>query len=151
MLIDNKLPKIYNVTMKTRIFKALFYVISLGYALIGVFFLDWSFRMVPFASNVRTSDIIVTVAINSCYIVIGAVLFVATFLTSRKKNVSIVLYQICFWCGVLALTFISIFQTIVSISQKISSFYLGDIVMYFILFIPAVFIFINHKRLISQG
>jgi len=133
-----------------QIFKSLFYIISLGYVFVGIFFLDWSFRMVPFASNARSSDIALTIAIDSCYIAIGMVLFVATFLTIRNKKIGIILYRVSFWGGMLALISISISQAVISISQKLPSFYMGDIATYFILFVPAAFVFINHKKLVTR-
>ena len=133
--------------MKTSIFKNLFYLIALGYVFLGVFFLDWSFRMVPFGKDTFWYDILVTVIIDICFIVLGVLLYIATFLAVRMRKTASIIYDLSFWIGVVVLGIVTILlMTLIMFGKALSS-HVGDIIMYYLLYIPFVFVYLNRKRL----
>lgn len=133
--------------MKTCLVKNLFYLISLGYVFLGVCFLDWSFKMVPFGKDAPLYDIFVVIVINNCFIVLGILLYIATFLAVRKKTIASIVYHLSFWIGVVVLSIIAILLTILVMLGKISSFHIGDVVMYCVLYVPFMLVYFNRKRL----
>ena len=133
--------------MKTYVVKNLFYLTALGYIFLGVCFLDWSFRMVPFGKDAPWYDIFVTIIINNCFIALGALLYIATFLAVRKKKIASIIYRLSFWIGVAVLSIIAILLTILVMLGKASSLHIGDIIMYCALYAPFILVYLNRKWL----
>lgn len=134
--------------MKTFILKNLFYLIALGYVFLGVFFLDWSFRMVPFNKDASWYDISVAVIINTSFIVVGALLYIATFLAVRMRKTASILYNLSFWTGVVVLSIVAVLLIALVIFGKASSAHIGDTIMYCLLYIPLIVVYLNRKKLI---
>ena len=145
MTITVKRPTIQY--MKTSIFKNLFYLIALGYVFLGVFFLDWSFRMVPFGKDTFWYDILVAVIIDICFIVLGVLLYIATFLAVRMRKTASIIYDLSFWIGVVVLGIVTILLMALIMFGKASSSHVGDIIMYCLLYIPFIVVYLNRKRL----
>jgi hypothetical protein len=134
--------------MKATVVKNLFYLIALGYVFLGVFFLDWSFRMVPFGKDAYWYDVLIAAIVNICFIMLGVLLYIATFLTVRNKKTISVLYNLSFWAGIVALSVVAVLLIALVIFGKASSAHIGDIIMYCLLYIPFVIVYLNRKRVI---
>jgi len=147
MLIDNNYQAFYNIPMKAKIVKNIFYLVALGYVFLGVFFIDWSFRMVPFSKNTPWYDIFMAVIINACFIMLGILSYIATFLAVREKRTATILYNLSFWIGITGFGVIAFLSTMLVMLGKVSSAYIGDIIMYGLLYIPFIVVYLNRKRL----
>ena len=137
--------------MKTSIFKNLFYLIALGYVFLGVFFLDWSFRMVPFGKDAFWYDILVTVIIDICFILLGVLLYIATFLAVRMRKTASIIYDLSFWIGAVVLGVVTILLIALIMFSKASSSHIGDIIMYCLLYVPFVFVYLSRKKLVRYS
>lgn len=133
--------------MKINILKNMFYLIAVAYVFLGTFFLDWSFRMVPFSKNASWYDIFVAVTIDTCFIAIGALLYIATFLAVRKKKIASILYNLSFWLGITVFCIVTILTMTLVIFVKVSSYHIGDVIMYGLLYVPFLFVYWSRKRL----
>lgn len=147
MLIDNKYQASYNIPMNTKIIKNIFYLVALGYVFLGVFFIDWSFRMVPFGKNSTWYDTFIIIVINVCFITLGTLLYIATFLAIRKKRMAAILYNLNFWIGIIGLGVVTFLSMILVMLGKVSSAYIGDVIMYCLLYIPFIVVYLNRKKL----
>jgi magnesium-transporting ATPase (P-type) len=133
--------------MKTTIFKNLFYLIALGYVFLGVFFLDWSLRMVPFGKDALWYDIVVTVVINICFIAIGVLLYIATFLAVRMRKIASIIYDLSFWIGVTVFSMVAVLLMTLVVFHKATPDHIGDIVMYCLLYVPFMLVYLNRKKM----
>lgn len=133
--------------MKMRILKNIFYLVAMAYVFLGIFFLDWSFRMVPFSKDAPWYDILMAGAINTSFIAVGILLYIATFLAIRKKKIAIILYDLSFWIGIMVLSTVTVLLTTLVILGKIPSYHMGDAIMYCLLYVPFIFVYLNRKRL----
>lgn len=133
--------------MKAYIVKNIFYFIALGYVFLGVFFLDWSFRMVPFAKDAPWWDIFISLVINVGYIALGLVLYIATFLAVRKKRAASILYYVSFYIGIGVLSIVAVLLTTLVMLSKASLAHIGDVIMYCVLYMPFILVYLNRKRL----
>ena len=147
MLIDNKYQASYNILMSTKIIRNIVYLVALGYVFLGVFFIDWSFRMVPFSKNTPWYDTFIVLIINVCFIMLGTLLYIATFLAVRKKTIATILYDLNFWIGITGLGVVAFLSTILVMLGKVSSAYIGDVIMYCLLYVPFIVVYLNRKRL----
>jgi magnesium-transporting ATPase (P-type) len=133
--------------MNTKIAKNIFYSVALGYVFLGVFFIDWSFRMVPFDKNASRYDTFMAIIINAYFIILGIMLYVATFLAVRKKRAASILYNLSFWIGATVLGIITILSIILVMFGRVSSAHIGDVIMYCLLYAPFMLVYLNRKRL----
>jgi len=128
-----------------QILKKIFYFLSLGYVLLGYFFLDWSSRMVP---SVDTQlNLLHLIYIG--YIVAGAMLFLGTLLALKKYSISNILFNLVLWgwAGILGVSCF-IVATMIAL-EKISEVYFGDIIMHLIIFLPVMFVYCSRKRIME--
>jgi len=127
--------------------KHIFYLVALAYVFLGIFFLDWSFRMVPFSKDAPWYDIIMATTVNTSFVAIGILLYIATFLAVRKKKIASILYDLSFWIGITVLGVATVLLTALVMFANIPSSHIGDVVMYYLLYAPFILVYLNRKRL----
>jgi hypothetical protein len=131
--------------MKKTVIRNIFYVVALGYVLLGVSLLDWSFNMVPFASSTPVSEIIFTVVGDSVYIAIGLLIFFGAYLKKKNERLGERILQVMFWGGLICLSVIGLNP------PEVIEYKLYNLSFYLVLFIPAFIVYLNRRKLnISQ-
>lgn len=126
----------------------IFYIGCFSYVFIGACLFDWSFRMVPFAPDAPKGAVIFAGLMDIFYIIAGIVLFIATFLAIRKKSGGMILYNLIFWTWIAIIVSSNISLIVLIFLNKVSLLYIGDMLTHLILFIPAILLYVNRKKLL---
>jgi len=122
------------------------YAISVGYIILSLFFLDWSFNMVPYTGNTPTLQIVVNTIQEIWLFLIGLVIFISTFLISRQNPNVFKIFRVLFWMG--GLVFVGLFLLALYLKQWMTlEIVLYSIFIAVLLYVPVIIVFMNLKAL----
>ena len=133
--------------MNKSTIKNIYYIIAFGYVLVGISLLDWSFNMISPTSNMLVPEMVRLIVMDSFYIVLGIVLYFATFFSIRNKAIGETLFRIIFMGGVFLIFGAAV---VVLLLNKVTGYpadYLKDFSTNVVLFVPAILLFINRKKI----
>ena len=137
------------IQMRKTVITTIFYLIALGYVFIGVFFFDWSTRMVPFSKDSPSIEVVLTVANELYYILLGIVAFIATFMTVRGKRIGAAIFNALFWLGVSIVgvgTAGYLVSAIIDNGQSLAIYFFG-LMIQGIFLLPAAFLYFNKRKI----
>lgn len=127
--------------------KIIFYSIGSLYIFLGLFFFDWTTHGGHLSFRDLASEDILSLVVDLTLILLGFLICLATFNSSKRNKLSSVVYNVTFWVPLAGLITLTSFLTYRVVDEQISVDYLTSSLMWWVIFLPTAIVYINKGQL----
>lgn len=125
-------------------------IFGMGYILLGYFFYDWSFHMVPHASDTPAGKIAWDIFTDLYFVALGTFILISARLVSMKKPFAAKFYESVFRAGLVVLAAGQLGFSYFSHTGNSLEIFLLDMGVLLILHIPAFVLYLTRRQTYSR-